>query len=233
MNFWQPSGGCRFAAIPQGAPSLFKTHYSHGNRIVGGGFLSGWASLPMSRAWEFFGPDNGCANLAQMRTRIHHYRRAGDDGRTDPEIGLPGTSPGHLLLTHADSFNATDESFNATDEDQAPATAPGEVFGAPRLAPVRVGQAAFKALVQEAYGRRCAVTGDKIVPVLQAAHIRTVTDHGGNRVDNGLLLRSDIHTLFDRGYPGVRPDRKTLLVSPRLRTPGDGRPAGVLRPKTY
>jgi hypothetical protein len=85
-------------------------------------------------------------------------------------------------------------------------------------ATVRVGQAAFKALVQEAYGRRCAITGDKIVPVLQAAHIRPVTDHGENRVDNGLLLRSDVHTLFDRGYLGVHPDRKTLLVSPRLRS---------------
>ena len=50
VNFWQPSGGRRFGAIPQGAPFFFKTHYSHANRIVGGGFLSGWASLPMSRA---------------------------------------------------------------------------------------------------------------------------------------------------------------------------------------
>jgi len=82
---------------------------------------------------------------------------------------------------------------------------------------VRVGQHAFKALVQEAYGRRCAVTGDKIVPVLQAAHIRPVTSQGENRVDNGLLLRSDVHTLFDRGYLGVHPTEKILMVSPRLR----------------
>ena len=68
-------------------PFLFKTHYSNGNRIVGGGFLSGWASLPMSRAWEFFGPDNGCADLTQMRTRIAHYRGQQDDARSDPEIG--------------------------------------------------------------------------------------------------------------------------------------------------
>ena len=86
------------------------------------------------------------------------------------------------------------------------------------LTPVRVGQHAFKALVQEAYGRRCAVTGDKIVPVLQAAHIRPVTDDGENRVDNGLLLRSDVHTLFDRGYLSVHPQKRTLLVSPRLRS---------------
>jgi putative restriction endonuclease len=98
-----------------------------------------------------------------------------------------------------------------------PGFVPGEVFGDPRLSPVRLGQNAFKALVQEAYGRRCAITGDKIVPVLQAAHIRPVTDQGENRIDNGLLLRSDVHTLFDRGYLGVDPAKKTLMVSRRLR----------------
>jgi putative restriction endonuclease len=81
---------------------------------------------------------------------------------------------------------------------------------------VRVGQQAFKALVQDVYGLRCAITGDKVVPVVQAAHIRPVTDAGENRVDNGLLLRSDVHTLFDRGYLAVHPEKKTLLVSPRL-----------------
>ncbi len=53
--------------------------------------------------------------------------------------------------------------------------------------------------------------------MLQAAHIRPVTVHGENRVDNGLLLRSDVHSLFDRGYLGVHPRKKTLLVSPSLR----------------
>jgi hypothetical protein len=57
----------------------------------------------------------------------------------------------------------------------------------------------------------------QIVPVLQAAHIRPVTDHGVNRVDNRLLFRSYVHALFDRGYLGVHPRKKTLLVSPRLR----------------
>jgi putative restriction endonuclease len=38
VNFWQPSGGRRFGAIPADAPFLFKTHYSDGNRIVGAGF---------------------------------------------------------------------------------------------------------------------------------------------------------------------------------------------------
>jgi putative restriction endonuclease len=52
--------------------------------------------------------------------------------------------------------------------------------------------------------------------VLQAAHIRPVASGGEHRLDNGLLLRSDVHTLFDRGYLGVDPQYR-LLVSRRLR----------------
>jgi len=80
-----------------------------------------------------------------------------------------------------------------------------------------LGQQAFKAVVLTAYQRRCAITGAKIQPTLQAAHIRPVSREGQNRVDNGLLLRSDVHTLFDRGYIGVDPKRR-LRVSPRLRS---------------
>jgi putative restriction endonuclease len=255
VNFWQPSGGRRFGAIPEGAPFFFKSHYSHGNMIVGGGFLSGWASLPMTRAWEFFGEDNGCATLGEMRTRILKYRRRTlDDGGADPEIGCimlrdvqffdpdeapeapPGWS-GNIVQGRSYDLSSPEGSYleqvldallkrrlglvvaNGADQGDSDSigAVSGEVFGQPRLARVRVGQAAFKALVQEAYGRRCAVTGNKIVPVLQAAHIRPVTDHGENRVDNGLLFRSDVHALFDRGYLGVHPRKKTLLVSPSLR----------------
>jgi putative restriction endonuclease len=53
-------------------------------------------------------------------------------------------------------------------------------------------------------------------PVLQTAHIRPVSEGGEHRLDNGLLLRSDIHTMFDRGYVGVDPDYR-LVVRPRLR----------------
>ena len=92
----------------------------------------------------------------------------------------------------------------------------GPVFGDPRLAPYRLGQQSFKAVVLDSYHRRCAISGTHIPPVLQAAHIRPVARGGEHRLDNGLLLRSDVHTLFDRGYLGVDPQHR-LLVSPRLR----------------
>lgn len=93
---------------------------------------------------------------------------------------------------------------------------PGPVYGDRRLARQRLGQRAFKAVVLNANHRRCAITGSRIGPVLEAAHIRPVSKGGEHRLDNGLLLRSDVHTLFDCGYLGVGADHR-LLVSPRLR----------------
>jgi HNH endonuclease len=94
---------------------------------------------------------------------------------------------------------------------------PGPAFGDPRLAPQRLGQQAFQAVVLDAYHRRCAITGTKIRPVLHAAHVRPLAAGGQHRLDNGLLLRSDVHTLFDRGYLAVDTKHR-LLVSPRLRS---------------
>ena len=71
-------------------------------------------------------------------------------------------------------------------------------------------------LVTDAYNRRCAVTGERTLPVLQAAHIKPYAESGPNRVSNGLLLRSDLHILFDRGYVTINRDYR-LEVSPRIR----------------
>jgi hypothetical protein len=94
----------------------------------------------------------------------------------------------------------------------------GPVFGDPRLAPNRLGQQGFKAVVADAYHWRCAITGARIRPVLEAAHIRPVSPRygGESRLDNGLLLRSDVHRIFDLGYLSVD-TRYRLRVSSLLR----------------
>lgn len=93
----------------------------------------------------------------------------------------------------------------------------GPMFGDPRLVSPRLGQGAFKSLVAVAYHRRCAITGNKVTPTLQAAHICPVASAGEHRLDNGLLLRSDVHILFDQGYLGVDAQHH-LHVSPRIRS---------------
>jgi putative restriction endonuclease len=54
------------------------------------------------------------------------------------------------------------------------------------------------------------------LPALEAAHIRPFGEGGAHEVSNGLLLRSDIHKLFDKGYVGVTPDHR-FVVSKRLK----------------
>ncbi len=70
----------------------------------------------------------------------------------------------------------------------------------------RLGQGLFSLAVRDAYHGACAVTGEHSLPVLEAAHIQPYGQGGEHRVDNGLLLRSDVHRLYERGYVTVTPD---------------------------
>jgi len=91
-----------------------------------------------------------------------------------------------------------------------------ERYGNEYLARARLGQGSFRILVTDAYHRRCAVTNEKTLPALEAAHIKSYSNHGPHRTSNGLLLRADIHRLFDDGYVTVDPDLR-FLVSERVR----------------
>ena len=242
VNFWRPGDTRTFRVISVGEPFLFKAHHPE-NRVVGGGFFSGFAVLRISEAWQLFGEANGVPSLAEMRARVGHYRKAGLAPGDDPPIGCvfvrdavffpPGDSPPAPVdfapeIVQGKSYELASAGRYFPDlvdrlighhvelDAAEPWTRPGPVFGDPRLAPYRLGQRSFQAVVLNAYGGRCSVTGDKIRPVLQAAHIRPVTRGGEHRLDNALLLRSDIHTLFDRGYVGVD-SRRRLHVSPALR----------------
>lgn len=98
-----------------------------------------------------------------------------------------------------------------------------ERYGDPYLTRPRLGQGAFRVLVTEAYDRRCAVTGEKTLPVLNASHIKPYSQNGPHEVRNGLLLREDLHTLFDRGYLTVTEDHH-VEVSGRIKEDyGNGR----------
>lgn len=62
---------------------------------------------------------------------------------------------------------------------------------------VRRGQGEFRRALMDAYSRQCAVTGSPVTDLLEAAHIIPHAEGTNYRINNGLLLRADIHTLFD------------------------------------
>lgn len=76
---------------------------------------------------------------------------------------------------------------------------------------IRTKQSEFRSIILEAYGA-CAITGSKLPQVLEAAHI--VPFSGRNdTLNNGILLRSDIHKLFDSFLLSINPTTKKLELN--------------------
>lgn len=84
-----------------------------------------------------------------------------------------------------------------------------------RLIVARRGQSGFRQALLAAYDEACAVTGSRAVDVLEAAHILPYIGKHRNTVCNGLLLRSDIHTLFDLGHLWV--DASLVRIAAHLK----------------
>jgi putative restriction endonuclease len=236
VNFWQPSAGRKAVELEPGSPFLFKLRAPH-NAIVGGGFYVRYSALPARMAWEAFGLDNGVADYAALRRRVEQYRKSPVVG--DPFIGCnvlngpffwdeadwipaPGNWAPNIVQGkgYLDSQPDGRALWSAVLQRLQPAVA-GLVqerprYGADYLTRARLGQGAFRVLVTDAYERRCAISGEKTLPVLEAAHIQPFAENGPHVVANGLLLRSDLHTLFDRGYITVT-DQLRVEVSPRIK----------------
>ena len=237
VNFWAPSAA-NFRALRPGELFLFKLHAPR-NVIVGGGIFAYANTLPCSLAWEAFGEANGARSALEMRARISKYRRTDASDRSDFAIGC-------RILTQPFFFDEPDwipvpaswspnivsfKTYNTGDVEglalweavserltrlEAPTLAVGDRFGAPQLVKPRLGQGAFRVLVTDIYGRRCAVTRERTLPALEASHIRPYSDGGEHEARNGLLLRRDIHNLFDTGYVTVTPELN-FVVSRRIR----------------
>jgi hypothetical protein len=76
----------------------------------------------------------------------------------------------------------------------------------------RRGQRSFRDSLRIRFENRCVVTGCQILDVLEAAHIRPYRGEDDNHVENGLLLRADIHTLFDLNLLGIEPEQLTVKL---------------------
>lgn len=226
VNFWQPSGKTHFRALRPGGLFLFKLH-SPNNFVVGGGIFAHESLAPTSLAWDAFGEANGASSLVQMRERIARYRKVRIDPSADYQIGCrllgqpfffsrdawipvaqfwPSSGPavGIGFDTNRDEgrylWDAVQDRLAKPEVTSSGLAEAPARFGEPRLMMPRLGQGTFRIAVTDSYERRCAVTGEKTLPILDAAHIHPFAEGGSHELDNGLLLRTDIHRLFDLGY---------------------------------
>lgn len=90
-------------------------------------------------------------------------------------------------------------------------------FGKPQIVLPRLGQGLFRVLVTDAYESRCAISGERTLPVLEAAHIKPYSLVQRHEISNGLLMRSDLHRLFDEGYMTLNPADRRIVVSKRIK----------------
>ena len=92
----------------------------------------------------------------------------------------------------------------------------------------RQGQPAFRKKLLAAYGKQCAITGCAQVEVLEAAHIHPYKGEHTHALSNGLLLRTDLHTLFDLYLIAIEPLTQRVRLAPALSQSDyvqyDGRP---------
>ena len=222
INFWQPSGGRGFHVISPGEPFFFRLKSPH-NAIAGFGYLSRHEILPAWLAWDTFGMANGAPSFQEMIRRVAKYRRGPADPHGKDKIGclmvvdpvfFPQTSwirepegwhqnivqgkridlsSGEgLRIWNECAVGARDGASLARDGREVPR------YGEPLVVRPRLGQGSFRFAVTSAYENACAVTMEHSLPVLDAAHIRPYAEGGEHEVSNGLLLRSDIHRLFDK-----------------------------------
>ena len=245
VNFWRPRTPTPYRKdFYPGMPFLFKLH-APDDYIAGGAFFLKFLPLPISLAWAAFGEANGASTLENLRIMIG--KRARIVPGKDPYIGcnllsepfffprdqwIPSNrymqgpivfGKGFFDVPEADELwrEITQRLIsNQTVKTVGQATVAAQEnarYGNPILVAPRIGQRSFRALVTDAYNYRCVISRERTLPVLQAAHIRPYSEGGTHELSNGLLLRSDLHTLFDQHYLTIDPNEKTLIVSRRIK----------------
>jgi putative restriction endonuclease len=251
VNFWKPGGKQSFKALRPGELFLFKLH-SPKDYIVGGGIFVKFLFMPISYAWEAFGAANGVENLPELYRRVKKYRETQKGIERDPQIGcillskpfflpeeswIPVPNDWNKSIVQGKTYDATQgegsilfkniskelnsQKYKSGYEEEIADGA--NSFTAEYLTKSRLGQGTFRAVVTEIYKKQCTVTGEKTLPVLQAAHIKPYSEDGPSVIGNGILLREDIHTLFDKGYLTINKDY-IVEVSGRIKEDfGNGR----------
>lgn len=239
VNFWRP-GVSPFKALQENDMFLFKLHHPY-NYIVGGGFYVRYTLLPTFLAWSAFEKKNGTHDYNELEARIIKYRSRNNMSYENPQIGciiltepfyfdevdwIPVPEDWKPSIVQGKTYD-TDTEIGRKLYEQVQERLQGvsvvkentAVYSGDRYSESvtkhRLGQGAFRVLVTDAYQRRCAITGEKTLPVLEAAHIRAYSDEGPHAVNNGILMKSDFHTLYDKGYITIDKDYK-VDVSHRL-----------------
>jgi len=246
VNFWQPSAKPLFKEAPVGMPFLFKLKRPYNHIGGGGFFVAystlplslaweifgvknGASSLDELKALieplssdKIGEPDIGCTVLSNPFFLDRQYWFENPPGWAGSivrgKMYDSQNEDGSTIWRKMSPYFSAPIGSNGSDQNSISNEIRDEYpkFGESVLVKPRLGQSSFRMIVTDAYNRRCAITGENTLVVLEAAHIIPYAKEGTHDVKNGLLLRADFHKLFDVGLVSVTPEYK-IRVSPRIR----------------
>lgn len=245
VNFWSPRSSTPITRLAPGEPVFFRLGAPR-REIAGYGFFASHQAMHVNLAWVCFRDKNGAATQASFGRMVgrpensqwyepfgcmilrdavfwpRHRRIPWGESRGYAVSGvqrgrLDGSSENVALLMERIREDGVSTPAELAPEFSLVRTDERVLVEAESVR--REGQGTFRTRLLEEYEGQCAVTGEHTEPVLQAAHIQRYLGPASNHVQNGILLTSEFHTLFDRGLVTVdpptqaKPDAYVLRVS--------------------
>ena len=239
INFWRKEK--RRVHLPEGSRFYFKLR---GSRVVAGrAVFRRQTSMSIREAWEYFGVRNGVTSYEELRRKATDILEVSDDTLNclvldEVEILDPGEYlqlPTNFVATQnpkdypEGSLPQIESSFRGPialgisdieaqltkDRVFDHATVVSAREATLRAIVMRRGRSDFRQALIDAYDHRCAVTDTDVSATLEAAHIYPYNGLETNVLQNGILLRSDWHTLFDLGLWAIDYDFR-IIVAPEI-----------------
>lgn len=239
INFWTPTPW-NVSRLASGDKLYFMLK-SPIRKIGGYGQFVEYKNMSVNDAWNKYGFKNGCTSKQELIERLDKYKASNSSDErsvTDSEIGC-------IVLTNAvyyddDKFLDLDnyeidfsrfivkiKYYNENDPLEIATQSTLKEFELlptsieklkkSRLVTERKGQGNFRAIITTAYSNKCCITSETTPELLEAAHIQPYFDENSNHVKNGLLLRVDLHKLYDNGLLYIDESFK-IHISPEVKS---------------
>ena len=240
INFWTPTPW-NIQQLNMGDKFYFRLKAPI-KKIGGCGVFKEYLNMSAEEAWNRFGLKNGCGSKLEMIDRLNRYRqkrRIDERNATEAEIGCIVLQDAQFwdedkyvnlaetdiefsdqvvkikYFTVADPFLTTPSISDASHFVPLP---PASVRGGINTSIIaRKGQGSFKGIITTAYKNSCCISGETTPELLEAAHIQPYLNEDSNHSQNGLLLRVDLHRLYDNGLLYID-EEYTVHISPHLKS---------------
>lgn len=237
INFWTPK--VWKVAITPGTNVVFKlkkTNNMFGDEIGGYGRFVEYKTQSLDQSWKEFGRRNGCDTKEEYVAKLtkgkgNAFTVCGcmvlddvvffDEFKRLSDYGLSFALNIVTYKNEYSTFPDFGQQKVVSSQSSFSLVIPTKKGKKMQSITERVGQGQFHSDVSTAYNHRCCITGESTPELLQAAHIQDYINKESNHIQNGLLLRIDIHKLFDSGLLYIDQNYhvhvSSLVTSPEYR----------------